>query len=271
VSAHPKVKFWIAMLAFGAVTVLSPYFLLAGLLPDRTREIYAWLSALVWLLYCAWMSRRQASQLSENSPPTRELRLDRERVPRAVWLVGGPPIVVAALLWRLVAHGSELPWQPSATGPLAELRWLPVLVIFWNGLAAQGVVFGLAAWHSMSRSHEFRRTLLLTSIANQWLLLVLSIAFAGGTFMRVPADLEEPVLVMAIGVCAPLLAWNTWRINRLYYANASIGKWVYLDFQDQAFMGQRGVNMASAWFWGMAAVVILEVVLVRWILPQMPV
>jgi hypothetical protein len=86
--------------------------------------------------------------------------------------------------------------------------------------------------------------------------------------VRVPEDLEFVLIVIGMSACAGLVS-NLWRISRLFYAeHPRAGRWFYFDGQDSAFYGPRGINMANRWVWGMQALLILQVLLIRWILPQ---
>jgi len=268
-TASPRMQFWIGMLTFQMVAVLGPYLLLAGIASDRARASMALPLAIAAGLYGVWMYRRQVEQLAAEPAPTRELSLASERLPRAVWLALGPPLVVAMLIWWVVASGSTRPGRPPVAGPLSSQQWFVFMVIFWNGFAAQAVGYGLGAWYGMSRAYAFRRTLLLTALANQWLFLVVTTAFGLDMVMGVPADLE-PVIVIAGGGAAAVLAWNVWRINRLYYTHPRPGSWVYADARDPTFLGPRGMNMANGWFWLLQAALVLQMLLIKWILPQVP-
>jgi len=268
-TASPRLQFWVGMLTFLITSVLGPYFLMAGITSDRARASMALLSVVAATVYGVWMHRRQAEQLAADPAPTRELSLASERLPRAVWLAVGPPILIAMLIWWVVTSGSTLPGRPRVEGTLSSQQWFVFMVIFWNGFAAQAVGYGLGGWYGMSRAYAVRRTLLMTVLANQWLFLVVTMAWGLDMVMGVPADLE-PVCVVAGGGAAAVLAWNVWRINQLYYTQPRPGGWVYCDARDPTFLGPRGMNMANGWFWLLQSALVLQMLLIKWILPHVP-
>ena len=268
-TASARLQFWVGMLAFLIASVLGPYFLMAGITSDRARASMALLSVVAATVYGVWMHRRQVEQLAVATAPARELSLTSERLPRAVWLSLGPPLAVTMLVWWVVSSGSTLPGRPRVEGTLSSQQWFVLMLIFWNGFAAQAVGYGLGAWYGMSRAYAVRRTLLLTALANQWLSLVVTTAWGLDMVMTIPPDLEF-LFVVAGGGAAAVLAWNVWRINRLYSEPPRPGGWVYVDAQDPTFIGPRGMNMANGWFWLMQTALVAQVLLIKWILPQVP-
>ena len=268
-TASARLQFWSGILTCLLASVLGPYFLMAGITSDRARASWALLSVVAATVYGIWMHRRQVEQLAVAAAPARELSLTSERLPRAVWLALGPPLAVAMLVWWVVSSGSTFPGRPRVEGRLSSEQWFVFMLIFWNGFAAQAVGYGLGAWYGMSRAYAVRRTLLRTALANQWLCLVVTMAWGLDLVIAVPADLEF-LSVVAGGGAAAVLAWNVWRVNRLYYEQPRPGGWVYVDAQDPTFIGPRGMNIANGWFWMMQAALVVQVLVIKWILPHVP-
>lgn len=222
-------------------------------------------SSLAYLL----VYRRYAPQPTEHAAPLAELSLIAEPLPRATWLAVFPPLLVAATLWWITTYGSELPWRYAADGPLENnplYRKMVTHAVLVCGVTTWIAGGGLAAWFGMSRAYQFRRTLLLGTVLNQWLGLTwIADAMLWDTF-RVPvAAAATAHALKASALC--VIVWQAIRLNRLERLDRSPGAF-YFDSRDPAYRGPRGTNLASIWFQALAAsgvaLALIAALLLRW-------
>lgn len=264
---NPKITAYIVGLAVMALFLVlhSQY---GDHLSLRARIYLAILSVIASGLIWHWVFHRLADESPGARGPAREVSLEVESLPNALWLAAIPPLLVAAALWWVTAHGDGLPWRQSggeAFRHSLSYRVLVGMTIFGNGLAAGMFVVALAVWYGMSRAYRFRRAQLLAAVANLWVVLLLTLGSAGGTAFLLSDSMQ--VLAFALTLVAVLLLlWNSFRIQRMYAANPRTGNWFYLDRYDPAFLGPRGLNLASSWCWIILAAFITPVLAAEWLL-----
>lgn len=258
------------------LALYAPYVLARGVYDEQLSE-RAWIYLLLLftlpaaLLY-QWVYHRELQKLPAPALPKAELSLAVERMPKVVWLAILPPLIAAALLWWITTHGSELPWRDTWLGPPMPatshrtFRFAAVAFVVWNCLGTWRAALGLAQWHGMPRAYTSRRERLELAIAVQWLLLINFTAWSCTMLFRMPVMLAIIVGVV-VGAGFSAMMWVTWQEPRFRrQGEPAIGVWFYFDSGDPAFLGPRGLNVASAWSWVLATVAATPIVLAEWLL-----
>lgn len=225
------------------------------------------------MLIYQWVYHRETLKQPTPAPPTAELSLAPEHLPRVVWLGILPPLIAAAFLWWITTHGLELPWRDTWLGPPRPaashemFRTLGVMFVVWNCLGSWRIALGLAQWHGMPRAYVSRHKRLLLALGVQWLLLVTTIAHTCGMLFRLPAVFATACGIV-FGVGMSVGTWTAWQEHQFRKGEPAIGTWFYFDFRDPAFLGPSGLNLASGWSWTLAAVAMTPIALAEWLLHQ---
>lgn len=225
-------------------------------------------------LLAQWVYHRHSPRMTASDVPAPELSLVAERLPSAVWLAIFPPVIVAVLLWCVLAFGSELPWRDTWLGPKLpapehglKYSYLVVTLIGWNCLAMWVVILNLAMWHGMSRAYTHRRAGLLAAIASQWLVLVATICHAGGMNLRLPPALATVSGILYGASLAGVMWIGCEMLRRRHRApGPRMGTWMYFDPRDPSFLGPRGINTGNAWSWVLAGAGMAPLLLGEWML-----
>ncbi|MEO8313966.1 MAG: hypothetical protein ABI645_04135 [Pseudomonadota bacterium] len=268
----PKVRANIATIVAYAPFIVANT-LYRGQLSQRTWVYLGLLSMLPAILIYQWVYHRETLKHPAPALPRAELNLAPERLPPVVWLAIMPPLIAAAFLWWITTYSIELPWRDSWLGPPKPaashemFRMLGVMFVIWNCLGSWRVGLGLAQWHGMPRAYVSRRKRLLLAIEAQWLFLLIPLAHTCGNLFRLPT-LWATVCGVVVGVGVLAIIWSANRERQLRKAEPRIGTWCYFDFRDPAFLGPRGLNLASGWSWTLAAIALSPIVLAEWLLHQ---
>ncbi|MDQ2639411.1 MAG: hypothetical protein M3Y79_02355 [Pseudomonadota bacterium] len=259
------------------VAAAVPYALslyLDGGPPTRPRMYLALAWGLGVSVLCQWVYHRYSPRVPASALPAPELSLTADRVPRVAWMAIIPPVIAGAILCGVLAYGSELPWRDTWLGPQLPAsshgflyRHMVITLIGWNCLFMWLVLFNLAKWHGLSRAYTDRRAGLVSAVAAQWLVLVMTISQASGMSMRLP-----PVLATTCGIVyGATLAGVMWigcesERRRRRAAQPPTGTWIYFDLQDPSFFGPRGLNAGNAWSWVLGAAALAPLLLGEWML-----
>jgi hypothetical protein len=84
---------------------------------------------------------------------------------------------------------------------------------------------------------------------------------------RLPSYGTVACALAALGGIAVQL-YNNRQTLRIYAAHPQLGM-VYFDAQDAALMGHRGMNLASAWLWGLLGTGVLPIAFTEWMLNRL--
>jgi hypothetical protein len=234
---------------------------------------------LFWVVFCLaatiafhWIYHRFADRLPEGPEPTAELNLVTERMPKAAWLAIFPPLLAVATWWWMSAHSGGLPWSNEWDGSAQSsplYREAVVYLFLVNGWMLCLVVSCLAVWHGSSRAYGSRRGQLLEAVLFQWLALIWTIDHVFWTDFRAPlAAAVASRTAVAVGYC--IFFWWLWGMlkfeARLDSEEPRTGTGFYFNSGDPAFLGPRGLNLASHWSWGLALMGVALLVLAPWLL-----
>lgn len=254
--------------------VLAPYFL-AGTVyrAEFTQRTFAYLTLgamLVSMLVHQWVYHRHAGPAAASALPRAELLLSPDPLPRVAWVGLLPPVIVSILLWWVARHGDALPWRDNWLGaptPAWDHKmFMPLAmgVIAWNSVVVWKVVEALGRWYGMSRAYPHRSRRLRVAVGTQWAALLTSVCWATGNTFYLPGPWPT-LCALGFGGGMFLFLQSAGAGERMRKAQPATGSWYYLDSRDPSFLSPRGLNVANAWTWLLAAAAAAPILLMEWL------